>query len=100
MNRFRPNVVFTGGAPYEEDEWHRLSAGGNRFAAVKPCSRCAVTTIDQETGEKGKEPLATLATYRNRDGKVYFGQNLIPIDYLVISQGDEILLEDKEVNGH
>jgi uncharacterized protein YcbX len=91
MNRFRPNIVFTGGAPYEEDDWKNFTIGTNRFAAVKPCSRCVLTTVDQDTGIKGVEPLATLAVYRMRNNKVFFGQNLIPLNYHEIAEGDEIL---------
>ncbi len=90
MKRFRPNFVFTGGAPFEEDEWKNFKIGKNRFAAVKPCARCVLTTVDPETGIKGKEPLATLATYRKRENKILFGQNLLPIDYDEVCEGDEI----------
>ena len=38
----------------------------------------AITNVDQETGEKGKEPLRTLASYRKVGDKVFFGQNAIP----------------------
>jgi uncharacterized protein len=93
MNRFRPNIVFTGGEAYEEDSWGRFKIGQNRFAAVKPCSRCVLTTVNQDTGEKGTEPLATLAAYRRRDNNVYFGQNLIPLDYTEIAEGDAIIQE-------
>jgi uncharacterized protein YcbX len=93
MNRFRPNIVFTGGEPYEEDGWKSFRIGQNRFAGVKPCSRCVLTTVNQDTGIKGIEPLATLSTYRMRENKVYFGQNLIPLDHNEIAVGDEIVLE-------
>ncbi len=92
MNRFRPNLVFSGGKPFEEDAWRNFRIGKNRFAGVKPCSRCVVTTVNQVTAEKGIEPLATLSTYRKLDGKVYFGQNVIAIDYGEIFEGDEIVL--------
>ncbi len=92
MNRFRPNLVFTGGQPYEEDSWKLLTIGNNKFVGVKPCSRCVLTTVDQNTGEKGKEPLATLAKYRQRENKIYFGQNLLSIDHHTIHEGDEIKL--------
>ena len=36
-----------------------------------------MTTVDQRTGEKGKEPMRTLATFGSTGGKVVFGQNLI-----------------------
>jgi hypothetical protein len=93
MNRFRPNLVVRGGKPYQEDEWKKFSVGKNEFAGVKPCARCVLTTVNQDTGEKGIEPLATLSTYRKKDNKVLFGQNLIAIDHGKIYEGDEITLE-------
>jgi uncharacterized protein YcbX len=77
MNRFRPNLVVAGGEPYQEDSWTRIEIGGIGLQVVKPCGRCLVTTTDQITGERGKEPLRTLATYRKRDGEVMFGQNVL-----------------------
>lgn len=92
MNRFRPNFVFSGGKPFEEDRWKEFFIGTNRFLGVKPCSRCVLTTIDQETAEKGGEPLRTLATYRKWDNKIYFGQNLLAIDHTFVQEGDSITL--------
>jgi uncharacterized protein len=77
MNRFRPNLVISGGKPFEEDRLHAFELGPLQLRAVKPCDRCVVTTTDQATGARGAEPLRTLATYRKRDGKVYFGQNVV-----------------------
>ncbi len=90
MKRFRPNFVFTGGTPFEEDEWKNFRIGKNRFAAVKLCARCVLTTVDPETGMKGKEPLLTLATFRKRESKIVFGQNVLAIDYDEVQEGDEI----------
>ena len=77
MNRFRPNLVFTGGAAFDEDTWTEFTIGDTTFFPVKPCARCVVTTINQETAEQSAEPLKTLATYRTQNNKVNFGQNLI-----------------------
>lgn len=78
MNRFRPNLVVNNTEPYEEDIWKFIKIGDCELQIVKPCSRCVLTTVDQETGEfSGKEPLRTLASYRKQNGKVLFGQNLI-----------------------
>jgi uncharacterized protein len=93
MNRFRPNLVFTGGEAFEEDSWKKFRVAGNWFAAVKPCARCVLTTVNQDTGEKGMEPLVTLAKYRRAESKVLFGQNVIAIDYKHVSVGDEIVFE-------
>lgn len=90
MNRFRPNIVFTGGRPYEEDHWRSFKVGSFRYAGVKTCARCVLTTVDQDSGVKGKEPLATLTAYRRVDNRVLFGMNVIPIDYGTINEGDEI----------
>lgn len=77
MNRFRPNLVVAGVEPHAEDGWSSVRIGDITFDVVKPCARCAVPTIDQQTGVQGKEPLRTLATYRRQNGAVMFGQNLI-----------------------
>jgi uncharacterized protein YcbX len=80
MNRFRPNLVVSGCAPYEEDTWSRIRIGDVIFRSGGPCARCVMTTTDQDTAERGKEPLRILATYRrdaNDPTEVNFGQNLI-----------------------
>jgi hypothetical protein len=77
MDRFRPNIVFTGGEPYQEDNMPHFQIAGIFFFGVKPCARCVITTIDQKTANKAKEPLRTLNGYRARNNKIYFGQNLL-----------------------
>jgi uncharacterized protein YcbX len=80
MDRFRPNLILAGGAPHAEDTWQRFRVGDVVFRAGGDCARCVVTTTDQATGQRGPEPLRTLAEYR-RDpadaGRITFGQNLI-----------------------
>jgi uncharacterized protein YcbX len=80
MNRFRPNLVVAGCDAYAEDTWTRFRIGPVVFRTGGPCARCVVTTTDQETAERGKEPLRTLAAYR-RDVSdptdVNFGQNAL-----------------------
>ena len=90
MNRFRPNFVFTGGAPYEEEKWREFKIGQGAYVGVKPCARCQITTVDQQTGLAGKEPLLTLSKYRRWNGNIYFGQNVIPVDFEEVHEGDEI----------
>jgi uncharacterized protein len=93
MNRFRPNFVVIGGDPYEEDNWKNFRIGDNRFVGVKKCGRCVLTTVNQDTGEKGTEPLFTLSSYRKENNKVNFGQNLIALDYKQVREGDSVILE-------
>ncbi|WP_461111748.1 MOSC domain-containing protein [Spirosoma jeollabukense] len=77
MLRFRPNMVVSGSEPYDEDAWNQFRIGEIDFYGVKPCARCVLTTIDPETGQKGKEPLKTLTTYRQWKHKILFGQNVL-----------------------
>jgi len=77
MNRFRPNLVFSGGQAYEEDQWSDFTIGDVDFRGVKPCGRCLIITTDQDTGTRYQEPLKTLATYRRTNNKVLFGQNVV-----------------------
>lgn len=90
MNRFRPNLVVTTTVPFEEDQWKSIRIGETVFHLVKPCARCVLTTIDQQTGVAGKEPLKTLSSYRTAHNKVLFGQNLI-----WGRQGNQIMQGDK-----
>ncbi len=90
MNRFRPNLVFTGGQPFDEDKWKSFKINDVIFYPVKPCARCVVTTIDQESGIKGKEPLQTLSSYRTINNKVMFGQNLLHEGKGIIKTGSAL----------
>lgn len=78
MRRFRPSVVVAGAPAWAEDGWRRLRIGAATFRVAKGCDRCALTTIDPDTAVKGREPLVTLARYRNWGGKTWFGIQLIP----------------------
>ena len=90
MNRFRPNIVFTGGEPFSEDLMHTFTVSDIQFNGVKLCARCPIPTINQETLIQGKEPLKTLARYRFKNNKILFGQNLIHRGKGTIAIGDEI----------
>lgn len=93
MKRFRPNFVFTGGRPYEEERWKNFIIGRSLFKGVKPCARCVLTTVNPQTGQKGREPLLTLSKYRREGNKILFGQNVIALHHEYIHEGDEITLE-------
>jgi len=115
MNRFRPNVVVSGEGlePYEEDYWRRVRIGQMVAYIVRPCKRCAIPYVDQDTAQStgNKTVGRTLAaTRRGRDttkpdddGKgVYFGQYLDHVyqEGLYISVDDEVVVLDgsKESN--
>ncbi|PTY05895.1 molybdenum cofactor biosysynthesis protein [Opitutaceae bacterium EW11] len=80
MDRFRPNLVFGGCEAFAEDSWTHVRIGDVVLRSGGPCARCIVTTTDQHSGARGKEPLVTLSKYRRDSAKptdVNFGQNFI-----------------------
>ena len=115
---FRANIVVgsdQNGAicePFAEDNWasvrtvkpdDRLEGLENGKAAgfdvQGPCQRCQMVCIDQRTGERGQEPLSTLAKMRRKNGKVYFGVHLRPrlkggVDPAVDEEGAEVGVGD------
>ncbi|MEU5090528.1 MOSC N-terminal beta barrel domain-containing protein [Streptomyces sp. NPDC021356] len=92
MNRFRPSVVVTGTAAWAEDDWQRIAIGEVTFRVAKPCGRCVVTTTDQTTAERGKEPLRTLGRHRRFGGSLVFGQNLVPESAGTLRLGDPLTI--------
>lgn len=94
MDRFRPNIVVTGCAPYEEDTWKAIQIGDIIFDVLKPCARCTITTTDQETGdrdkERGKNPLKALARYRNTEKGILFGMNMVHRSVGRVCVGDAV----------
>jgi len=96
MNRFRPNLVFSGGEAFDEDNWIDFKVGEVSFYGIKPCARCLITTIDQNTSEKNTEPLITLSKFRKWDNKIFFGLNAAVADAGVIRVGDQIEVSNKK----
>ncbi|MFZ2726031.1 MAG: MOSC domain-containing protein [Methylococcaceae bacterium] len=90
MRRFRPNLVVSGCESYAEDNWREIRIGDIDFRLPKPCSRCSVPTIDPDSAELGKEPLATLNRLRRWQNKVYFGQNALHNQNGVLRVGDVV----------
>lgn len=90
VNRFRPNLVFTGGDAYAEDGMTHFMINGIHFYGVKLCARCPIPGINQETAQRVKEPLKALNGYRRKNNKVWMGQNLVHEGKGVLSVGDAI----------
>jgi uncharacterized protein len=75
MNRFRPNIVLAGWPPYREEQPGLITIGDTEIGYAKPAVRCAITLVDQDTGQRsGKDPIRTLSRYhRDPAGGVVFG---------------------------
>jgi uncharacterized protein YcbX len=96
MTRFRPNLVVEGAPAWAEDGWtgRRLRVGDVVLRVANPCARCVMTTTDQESGERRREPLRTLARHRNVDQQLLFAVNAIPDGPGTVRGGDEVELLD------
>lgn len=93
MAQFRPNLVVNNTAPFAEDDWQRIRVGEVEFIVHSPCSRCNFPKLNLHTGESHPdgEPLSVLRHYRTGEkNKIYFGQNLIPLNEGNISLGDVV----------
>ncbi|MGA5413679.1 MOSC domain-containing protein [Streptomyces pseudogriseolus] len=90
MSRFRPNVVIEGTDAWAEDDWSRVTVGEVAFRVAKLSGRCVVTTTDQDTARRGREPLHTLARHRSVGGRLLFGVNLVPLSPGVLRVGDPL----------
>ena len=100
MERFRPNLVIEGAEAWEEDQWVKLHIGELALTLVKPCSRCVMTSVDQDTGERPDraEPLRTLATFRRQTDGIMFGQNALIERVGQVSVGDTVeVVETRQV---
>jgi uncharacterized protein YcbX len=102
MDRFRANIVLDGNLPFEEDVLHVVRIGEVVLELVKPCTRCKIPTINQQTAiADSMEPLTTLTRVRRGKGDglqgVFFGQDAIPRSLGEISVGDrvEVLLRQR-----
>lgn len=93
--RFRPNVVVAGGAPFAEDAWSSVRVGDVDFRTTMVCDRCVMTTIGRDDLRAGKEPIRTLARHRRWEGATWFGVRLTPVLPLdpdaTLRVGDEVV---------
>lgn len=92
VERFRPNLLIDGDAPYVEDTLKSFTLGNVCFHAVKPCERCVVTTIDLTASKPDNQPLRTLVGYRRGPVRgVIFGMNLVHDGVGQLRVGDVVL---------
>lgn len=93
MERFRPNIVVAGGAAFAERQWRQLRIGSIDFELVKPCTRCAIPTIDPATGQRQRDVFEVLRALCSQGKDVYFGQNAVHRGQGRLSVGDPVSIE-------
>ncbi|KAJ2905062.1 hypothetical protein MKZ38_006455 [Zalerion maritima] len=83
---FRPNIVVGPSSrmgdssfqelAYAEDYWSSIRIGAYHYTMAGSCRRCQMVCVDQDTGERHQEPLATLSKTRRFGGKIFFGSHM------------------------
>lgn len=76
FRRFRPTLLIDGCDAHAEDAWVGgvVRAGEARLRVIRLDPRCALTTLDPDTGERDADTLRWLAGYRRHsDGEVHCG---------------------------
>jgi len=98
MRHFRPNIVVEGTAAWSEDHWQTVTIGEGSYRVLNPCSRCVMTTVNPDTGEKAAsvQPLRTLTTYRRTADGIMFGMNAIHDSPCRLSVGDCVIVNQSE----
>lgn len=90
IERFRPNIVINGGSAYFEDTIDEFSTGSARFKCAKPCARCRIINIDQESAVINSEPLDVLTSYRQQDNEIHFGYRSLCLREGPVEVGDRV----------
>lgn len=94
IERFRPNIVFLGGLPNQEDFFEKFLINDAYFTGLENCARCKIPNVNPKTGMFGvdNEPLKTLSKYRLKNKSIEFGRNVVFDGVGTISVGDELKL--------
>lgn len=78
INRFRPNIVVDGISAFAEDHWKDFTINKVEYHMAKPCSRCIMPSINQQTGKQDNvKLLSVLNKYRKFDKKIKFAVNIL-----------------------
>jgi uncharacterized protein YcbX len=90
--RFRMLLEVEGCRPHEEDEWlgGDVRVGGTTVRVVEHDARCAITTMDPDTGEVDFPTLKVIAAYRRRGRRLPFGVYAEVVEPGPIAVGDPV----------
>lgn len=89
IRRFRPNIVVTTNTPHEEDDWASLATTTVNLQKVKPCLRCQIIDIDQDSGVRKGGVTKTLSTYRRMGNNIGFGASYVGLNSGELAVGNE-----------
>lgn len=90
--QFRANIIIEDSAAYEEDMLSAFSLSNSSFKMVKPCKRCPVININQDTGETSINLTKEIVKYRRSGNAVIFGMNAANMKEGIVNVGDVLNL--------
>ena len=93
--RFRPNLLIDGCWPHEEDTWlgGTVAVGPEvLLRVIAPDARCAITTVDPDTGQRDFDTPKFLLAYRPSARAPYFGVYAVVENPGTVSVGDTLEL--------
>jgi uncharacterized protein YcbX len=96
--RFRPTFLIDGCSPHEEDSWLGgvVQIGPDlRIRLVSPDPRCAITTLDPDTGERDFDVPKLVLSYRPNPRAAYFGVYGTVESTGAVSVGDAVELVEE-----
>ncbi|KAH9486404.1 Mitochondrial amidoxime-reducing component 1 [Psilocybe cubensis] len=102
IQRFRPNIVLTGGGPFAEDHWEQIQIGSEdapMLTLVSKCTRCLLPNVSPETGERDKAvPYKVIMKFRTgldpqQKMKPCVGCNAVPNGLGTVKVGDWVYVK-------
>ena len=92
--RFRPNLLLSGCLAHQEDSWLGKSVkigDGLVLRIVAPDPRCAITTLDPDTGTPDFDVPSAIRNYRPNPRAAYFGVYAVVEQPGSVSVGDVVV---------
>ena len=92
FRQFRANIIIEDCGAYQEDNLQSFNFAKSSFKMVKPCKRCPVININQDTGKTLTNLTKELVKYRRSGNSVIFGMNAANMKEGVVNVGDVLNL--------
>jgi uncharacterized protein YcbX len=93
LRQFRANIILDDCEAYYEDTVGKFSSKEAVFKMIKPCKRCPVIDIHQDTGESRQKVVKSLNEYRRELNSVIFGMNAALVKEGVINVGEKLIVD-------
>ena len=91
--RFRPNFLISGCDPHQEDAWSGQQVAFGKEAVLRvvaPDPRCAITTLDPDTGQPDLDIPSAIRSYRPSQQAAFFGVYAVVERPGTVSVGDAV----------